>query len=86
VPVGDSSRQVFSKSALSFGHPRKEVMQRCDGMATLAARASPITIKVASAPKQFEDLTLTKAIYGTGWDRDVLLVANSNGVIKLVIE
>ena len=60
-------------------------MTRFEGLGGLLDRATAITVKVATSPKQFEGLTISKAIYGSNWDRDVLLVANSNGAISLVV-
>lgn len=86
VPVGDPARHVMSKSAFSHGHARKDAMVRFErDIPTLSLRASPVEVEVATAPKQFEGLTVTKAIYGTGWDHDVILVAHSNGVISFVV-
>jgi competence protein ComEC len=82
VPVGDSAREVGSKSAFSHGHARKEVIQRFD--AQLSRERDAKTIKAATAPKQFESMTISKAIYGTGWDGDIRLTVNSDGTIEAV--
>lgn len=79
ISVGDPNREVSGQTAFGFGHPRKDAIDRFVQLSSLSNRAVPVTIKAASAPEQFENTTISKAIYGTGWDGNIRLFINSDG-------
>jgi hypothetical protein len=41
-------------------------------------------VRVATAPHVFEDLSLEAAVYGTGWDGDVVIEAFADGTHRRV--
>jgi len=43
-----------------------------------------ITVPVGQGAKEFDQATITKAIYGTGWDGTVVLEAGADGVFRVV--
>lgn len=63
-----------------FGHPRKSVVQMLSQSVT-GNRTPAKTVKVAKAAKKFEDMTVQKAIYATGWDGDIRITARQNGTM-----
>lgn len=64
-------------SALTFGHPRREVVAL---LATQLSGSAPArSVRVATAPRTFEEYPLEAALYGTGWDGDVVIRAYADG-------
>lgn len=64
-------------SALHFGHPRAEVVALL--AASLTGRVVPRSVHVATGQGAFESVTVDAAIYGTGWDGDVVIRADATG-------
>lgn len=82
-------------SAHAFGHPRTTIINRLltGPNRVSGARTPPVLVKVAnksassSAPgPQFSDVSIGKAIYGTGWqtDQTLVFVVKKNGTFSVV--
>lgn len=84
VSVGDPDRAIGGQTAFGFGHPRKDAMDRFVGLASLSERESPVTIKVATGEREFEDITFSKSIYGNGWDGNIRMFINSDGSVEAI--
>jgi competence ComEA-like helix-hairpin-helix protein len=76
IGVGDQSRQV-SWTAWAYGHPNKGTLDRLQSK--LTATRTPIHVKAGTGAKTFVDYTVSKAIYATGWDNNVVLEADAAG-------
>ena len=48
------------------------------------ARTPTRTVRVADGVKRFSDYRMSKAIYATGWDGDVVVRADTDGRIEVV--
>jgi len=79
IEMGPSTRQV-PWTAWAYGHPRKVIV---DLLQKYVSTTRPTTtVQTATAVKTFTSVSLTKAIYGTGWDGTVVLEADVNGTWK----
>jgi competence ComEA-like helix-hairpin-helix protein len=81
IGMGPSSRQTMW-TAWAYGHPRKaivELLQR-----HVSATRPTTTVQAATAVRTFTSVSLTRAIYGTGWDGTVVLESDVNGTWKVV--
>ena len=58
-------------TAWAFGHPRGEIVSMLERAIPTLREA--IDVQVGLKSKEFEHLTLTKAIYATGWDGNIVL-------------
>ena len=85
IGVGDPARQI-SWTAWAYGHPNNGILDRLQ--AVLTENRSPIQVQAGSGAKTFAPYQVTKAIYATGWDGNVVLQADATGswqkVSKLV--
>lgn len=70
--------------AFAFGHPRNEIIEMLT--AGVSETRDPFTAKVVSDAKKFEDRSITRAIYATGWDGDVVFDAGADGVFRVLRE
>ncbi len=60
-----------------YGHPRKLTYEKLIGS---VSRSRPATnVDVATGERTFQTVTLTKAVYGTGWDGTIVLEADAQG-------
>jgi hypothetical protein len=75
IPIG-------GKSAWKHGHPRASTVSLLEG-AIVRTRPAPVTVKVSTGPEKFEDHLLSDAIYGTGWDGDIVVSAGPDGVLQI---
>ena len=89
-------------TAHDYGHPRKGVIDELENPAegVVKDRATARTVQVAlrGAPKrkpragapppgkQFVSISMSKAIYGTGWDGTFVITAQSDGALKVDTE
>jgi competence protein ComEC len=80
INVGKPDHQA-EFCALKFGHPRAEVVTMLE--AGVHGRRRPVEVQVGRGAGQFERRTVTHAIYATGWDGDVVLVATPLGEIHV---
>ena len=67
-------------SAFNFGHPRKAALDEIEGaMLATTLRAQPRDVKQFERPRTPLDRRITKAIYCTAWDGDIVLEAKTTG-------
>jgi len=76
IGVGDTTRQ-FTFSAWAFGHPNKGILDRLQNV--LTATRTPVQIPAGNGAKKFVSYTVTKAIYATAWDNNIVLEADATG-------
>ncbi len=67
----------------NYGHPRINILDQL-AAAIPAERDSTITIKAASASKKFVNYKVSKKIYATAWDDNIVLEANDAGRYKIL--
>lgn len=65
-------------NAFAFGHPREIVIDLLQGVVD-GERTVARTVNVAEGVRDFHQETMDEAVYGTGWDGNVTVVAHSNG-------
>jgi competence protein ComEC len=86
IPVGPYERRGEEFSAHAFGHPH----QNCVNLLTdsnfgVSMDREPVNVNLGvrgawkEKKSEFTPVTMTKAVYATGWDGDVVVSANSNG-------
>jgi competence protein ComEC len=76
IAMGPPSRQV-PWTAWAYGHPRKIIV---DLLRKHVSATRPTTaVQAATAVRTFTGVSLSRAIYGTGWDGTVVLEADVNG-------
>ena len=76
IGVGEMDWE-HSWTAWAFGHPNKGVLDLLQS--SLTATRAPIDIQAGTGAKNFVDYTVTKAIYATAWDDNVVLEADAAG-------
>ena len=82
--TGPESRQVRPMSAFAFGHPRKPVIDLL--IPAVSRPRPPVVVRVATGQERFQDQSLDKAIYATGWDGTVVITADRNGGYDVTTE
>ncbi|MGH7338268.1 MAG: ComEC/Rec2 family competence protein, partial [Myxococcota bacterium] len=70
-------------TAYAYGHPRELTVQELEAAVSLS-RAQPIPVTTFSGPKTPVLRTVTKAVYATSWDGNVVLRARTNGAWELL--
>lgn len=81
ISMGPQDREV-SWTAWAYGHPRKVTV---DLLRKSVSKERPsTTVQVATAAKIFTPMVLTQAIYGTGWDGNIVLEADISGAWKVI--
>jgi hypothetical protein len=68
--------------AWAFGHPRGEIVAMLE--AGIPTRREPVHVRLGHDAKKFEDRTVSKAVYATGWDGTVSLEAGADGVFRAI--
>jgi len=64
-------------------HPRRAILEML--RAVLAtSRSAPITIHAATGAWRFQDYTVTKRLYATGWDGDIAVRASQAGDFRVL--
>ena len=76
IGVGDPARET-SWTAWAYGHPNKDILDRLQSK--LTGTRIPIQVQAGTGAKTFVDYTVSKAIYATGWDDNVVLEADAAG-------
>lgn len=76
ISCGDPARQS-SWTAWAYGHPNRGILRTLKKYVTSTRPA--IDIQAGNGAKNFANYTVTKAIYATAWDDNVLLEADANG-------
>ena len=87
IPVGESTfgEDGGTFTTFAFGHPRRATVNLL--AQHIARRRTPSkTVKVADKVKDFSNLTVTRAIYATGWDGTVRVVARASNDITVFRE
>lgn len=81
ISMGPPERE-HAWTAWAYGHPHATVVELLD--ARVERRAPVRTVRVGRGAKQLEPRALGAAVYGTGWDGDVVLEATTDGVWRVV--
>lgn len=81
IAMGPPTRQL-QWTAWAYGHPRKVAIDLLNQY--VSGSRPPVDVKVATAVKTFTTMSISKAIYGTGWDGALVLEADVNGNWKRV--
>ncbi len=69
-------------SAWGYGHPRKTTV---DLLANFVSNSrTKVTVDVATGQRQFQPQVVNKAIYGTGWDGNVVLESDTAGTWRAI--
>lgn len=76
--------RIGGGSAWRHGHPRRSTVELLEGVIS-RPRAAPITVMVSEGSQSFHALAhpLSDAIYGTGWDGDVVISAGADGALRV---
>jgi competence protein ComEC len=83
ISMGPEDRHL-SWTAWDFGHPRAEIVQMLQNGIT-RMRTTAVQKQVGIKSEQFQIETITKAVYATGWDGDIVLEADhQDGSWKVV--
>jgi beta-lactamase superfamily II metal-dependent hydrolase len=78
LEVGAVARQG-DYTAWAFGHPRGEIVSMLEN--SIPTSRPAIDVQVGRRSKEFEQRTITKAIYATGWDGNIVMEAAADGKI-----
>ena len=76
IGVGDTTRK-FLISAWAFGHPNKGILDRLQNV--LTKTRTSIQIPAGNGGKKFVPYIISKAIYATAWDNNIVLEADATG-------
>lgn len=101
ISMGSPNR-LEKWTAHDYGHPRKgvidELLNPAEGVVKDRAPARTVAVALRAAPrrkprpgapppgKQFVNVQMSKAIYGTGWDGTFVITAQSDGTLKVDTE
>lgn len=77
IQMGPKEREL-SWTAWAYGHPRKVAVDLL--LQNVNNNRPDENVSVATGVKSFVPMVMTKAIYGTGWDGNIVLEANTNGI------
>jgi len=79
----DGSAQPFTTYA--YGHPRLSIIRMLEE--TIEGRRSrPIEILAANRPRKFEEYTVRRRVYATGWDGTVTVRATLDRRFRVTVE
>jgi competence protein ComEC len=79
IGMGESGRET-SWTAWAYGHPNKGILDKLQSK--VSGTRSPQQVQAGNGAKNFISYTVSKAIYATGWDGDIVLEGNSSGAWK----
>jgi competence protein ComEC len=87
IPVGQWTfgRTGGNFTTFAFGHPREDVVDLLSQY-TNRRRTPAKTVKVAERARRFRDMRVASAIYATGWDGTVRVVARAQNDITVYRE
>ncbi|MCP4318201.1 MAG: MBL fold metallo-hydrolase [Hyphomicrobiales bacterium] len=71
-----------SWTAWQYGHPRRSIVEMLDRWIE-RPRAERSWVRVASRVKDFFDYEMRDAVYGTGWDRTIVISADVSGNMRV---
>jgi competence protein ComEC len=80
IAMGEPERRI-DWTAWDYGHPRKTIVDMLHRH--VSATRTPVDVMVAPAAKRFQSQRVTKAIYGTGWDGNIILEADADGTWRV---
>lgn len=80
VAMGPESRQA-EWSAWKYGHPRKVTIERLER--AVSRRRNPRAVRIATAVQAFETHEMSRAIYATGWDGNVIVSILADGGLRV---
>jgi len=75
-------RQI-SWTAFSFGYPRKDAIEKLTGPFGASESRNEIEVPVATGPENFETLLISRAVYGTSWDGNIIVVAKPDRTYEI---
>jgi len=81
IGMGPPDRQA-QYSAWKFGHPRQSILEMLE--AGVSGTREPIRVRAGLGASEFEDFAVSRAVYATGWDGDVVLEAGADGAFRRV--
>lgn len=81
ISCGAADREL-SWTAWAYGHPRKEIIEMLQ--AGIPVARNDLDTDVGLRARAFEEATVTKSIWATGWDGTVVLEAKADGTIQVV--
>jgi comEA protein len=81
MEMGPNTRHA-TFSAWGYGHPRKTTVDRLANFVSNSRNQA--TVDVATGQRQFQPQVINKAIYGTGWDGNVVLESDTAGTWRAV--
>ena len=81
ISMGPWTRET-TWTAWAYGHPPKPAIDLL--VSHVSGTRPKTTVHVATAVKKFQPMTIEKAIYGTGWDGNVVLEATTDGAWKYI--
>lgn len=76
LSFGDYRRQM-QWTAWDYGHPNKNIVTQLASHVT--SDRSPVKVKVGNGKRKFQTYSLSKGVYGTGWDNTIVLTAKPDG-------
>jgi len=76
IGVGDVVRKV-PWTAWAYGHPNKGILDMLEQ--TLTSTRKPVLVQAGYGAKNFVEYKVSKAIYATGWDNNIVLEADNAG-------
>jgi beta-lactamase superfamily II metal-dependent hydrolase len=82
ISMGRPTDRADEFTAWNFGHPRKVAVDLMVA-AVKDSRAVPKDVQVATRPREFFTMRMTKALYATGWDGTVVIEADQSGRIAV---
>jgi beta-lactamase superfamily II metal-dependent hydrolase len=88
IPMGRWNAGASTSSrftTFAFGHPR-EVAVNLLVDAIRRRRPQPKRVMVATGARSFHEVTIRNAVYATGWDGTVRVVANPRGTFRIYRE
>ena len=95
ISAGDPSDEEPGFAAYGFGHPNRETIRLLSDPSqgvTMTRPAKQVAVGVrgrnpgTGAPPAYEHQNLTRAIFSTGWDGSIVVIANRDGRKRVVIE
>ncbi|NJM25983.1 MAG: MBL fold metallo-hydrolase [Bacteroidia bacterium] len=76
LSFGDYRREL-PWTAWAYGHPNKNIVKQL--ASKVSSERSPVKVIVGNGKKKFQRYTLSKGLYGTGWDSTIVLTAKTDG-------
>lgn len=88
ISTGDPAREV-SWSAWAYGHPNRQALKPLVATGGVSGSrpsvTKPVGVRGGSDP-EWSTMSITKAIYATGWDGTIVVHANEQGQFQVLTE